>query len=93
MQTEINIQTSKVVAANKLIEDIKFEKSAMNEKINRAEKDLEAILDVISVFLSNAKGPHLLRHFAGHLKIALIQALGNSQNRLSTASPNAGCVS
>ena len=61
MQTEIKIQTSKVVAANKLIEDIKSEKSAINEKINRAEKDLEAVLDdvkrklKISVYVENSE--------------------------------------
>ena len=61
MQAEIEIQTSKVLAANKLIEDIKSEKSAINQKINRAEKDLEAIFDdvkrklKISVYVENSE--------------------------------------
>ena len=61
LSREIKNQTSKVLAANKLIEDIKSEKSALNEKMHQAEKDLEAILDdvkrklKISVYVKNSE--------------------------------------
>ena len=83
MQTEINIQTSKVVAANKLIEDIKSEKSAINAKINSAQKDLEAILDdvkrklKISVYVENSE---------------LLEEVAKIQNQLEIESLQVGLI-
>ena len=83
MQTEINIQTSKVVAANKLIEDIKSEKSAINEKINSAEKDLEAVFDdvkrklKISVYVENSE---------------LLEEVAKIQNQLEIESLQVGLI-
>ena len=79
MQTEINIQTSKVVAANKLIEDIKSEKSAINAKINSAQKDLEAILDdvkrklKISVYVENSELLEEVAKIQNQLEIESVQ--------------------
>ena len=80
MQAEIEIQTSKVLAANKLIEDIKSEKSAINEKINGAEKDLEAILDdvkrklKISVYVENSELLEEVAKIQNHLEIENLKA-------------------
>ena len=80
MQTEIDIQTSKVVAANKLIEDIKVGKSAINEKINNAEKDLEAILEDVkrklkmSVYVENSELLEKVAKIQNQLEIDNLQA-------------------
>ena len=80
MQAEIEIQTSKVLAANKLIEDIKSEKSAINQKINRAEKDLEAIFDdvkrklKISVYVENSELFEEVAKIQNQLEIDNLQA-------------------
>ena len=80
MQTEIDIQTSKVVAANKLIENIKVEKSAINEKINKAEKDLEAILEDVkrklkmSVYVENSELLEKVAKIQNQLEIDNLQA-------------------
>ena len=80
LQTEIDIQTSKVVAANKLIEDIKNGKSAINEKINKAGKDLEAILEdvkrelKISVYIENSELLEKVAKIQNQLEIDNLQA-------------------
>ena len=71
------------MAANKLIEEIKSEKSAINEKINRAEKDLEAILDdvkrklKISVYVENSE---------------LLEEVAKIQNQLEIESLQVGLI-
>ena len=80
MQAEIEIQTSKVLAANKLIEDIKSQKSAINEKIHKAEKDLETILDdvkrklKISVYVENSELLEEVAKIQNQLEIENLQA-------------------
>ena len=83
MQAEIEIQTSKVLAANKLIENIKSEKSAINEKIHGAEKDLETIIDdvkrklKISVYVENSE---------------LLEEAAKIQNKLEIENLKAGLI-
>ena len=97
LQTEINIQTSKVVAANKLIEDIKSEKSSINAKINSAEKDLEAILDdvkrklKISVYVENSELLEEVAKIENQLEIESLQVglIERSKHRVVRA-PGAG---
>ena len=80
MQAEIKNQTSKVLAANKLIEDIKSEKSAINGKIHEAEKDLETILDdvkrklKISVYVENSELLEEVAKIQNQLEIENLQA-------------------